>query len=61
MKMMTLSDMLPGLWSAAEDDVTALLGTQPEQQSFAVMPLSTAFPYGKHDSSPFGSDPTVSL
>jgi len=47
MKMMTCSDMLPGLWSVVEEKVTALLGSLPEQKSFAVTPLLTAFSYGK--------------
>lgn len=52
-------------WHAAgplvEGTVTALLGTLPEQQSFTVVLLLTAFSYGKTWQQPLDSDPTVSL
>lgn len=53
------------LWHAAgplvEGTVTALLGTLPEQQSFSMMFLLTAFSYGKTWQQPLDSDPAVSL
>lgn len=49
------------LWSVAEEEVTALLGTLPEQQSFTAMPLLTPFSYGKTWQQPLDLDPTVSL